>query len=158
MQQEDELLRLRNYYHLGFYQNVINDVTSGVSQPRSEFYKLEQKTLLYRSYIGQHRFNVVLNELNPTTHSDLPNELKAVYYFGKYTQEANKPHAKVAEKQEAVDALKKLVEEDVAASVSAVEGSRLWMVELMAASALFQEGFLVDALKTLFGVKKNLET
>jgi len=66
----DELLPLQNLFHLGSYQQVINEITS-TPPPTNEATKLERQLLLYRSYLSQKKYNLVISEIPDTASVDL---------------------------------------------------------------------------------------
>jgi len=63
----DNLFELRNYFFLGNYQATINEANS--VNVRSERDKVERDTLLYRCYIAQGNYQIVIDEIEDSSAS-----------------------------------------------------------------------------------------
>jgi len=59
----DQLFEVRNFFILGNYQAAINEATSLSSEDLNESECIERDVYVYRSYIGQGNFDLVLNEV-----------------------------------------------------------------------------------------------
>jgi len=91
---DDILFELRNYFLLGNYQAAINE--GNHVNPRSDKDKLERDTYVYRSYIAQGNYRIVLDEVGDSA----PPALQAVKLLATYlSSEDNKEIALVTVKQ-----------------------------------------------------------
>lgn len=62
MAETDELFDLKNFFFLGNYQGAINEGAS--VRPRTEQQRTERDVFVYRSYIAQGNYQLVLDEVN----------------------------------------------------------------------------------------------
>ncbi|RUP44245.1 coatomer epsilon subunit-domain-containing protein, partial [Jimgerdemannia flammicorona] len=138
----DELFAIRNLFSLGAYQTLINEVSSSRA-PLSDAAKQEAKSYLYRSYIAQGKYNLVISELKD---SQIP-EQHAIRLLAIYLQAKSKGDN--TNKETTV----KRVTELLAESTNVVNS----LVQLVAGTVLYNEGLLEDALKVLHHHGKNLE-
>ncbi|KAI9261055.1 coatomer epsilon subunit-domain-containing protein [Sporodiniella umbellata] len=135
MDEESVLFSIRNLYALGNYQTVINEVGSGrLFTPES---KLEAQVFLYRAYIGQGKYNLVIQDIGASEEASL----KAVKLLALYL--SNK------QKDEIVQEALTLLEEGSNRIHSAVQVS--------VATILVHAGRLEDALRTLHSRQNKLE-
>lgn len=139
MDEESILFGIRNLFTIGNYQTVINEVSSsnGLFSPEA---KLEAQTYLYRSYVAQGKYNLVINDIGANT-SEAP--LKAIQLLATYLSDKQKNVEEYAQKANA------LLEEG-ANRINPV-------VQVVLATILVQAGHLEDALRTLHSRQKKLE-
>jgi len=67
----DQLFELKNYYFLGNYQAAINKGSSLSSEDLNESERIERDVYVYRSYIAQGNFDLVLNEIKQSAPTPL---------------------------------------------------------------------------------------
>lgn len=68
-----ELFELKTQFMLGQYQSAINE--GGRVKPKDEFGRIERDVFVYRAFIEQGKYHVVLDELKA---ENIPSPLKAV--------------------------------------------------------------------------------
>ncbi|XP_071449659.1 coatomer subunit epsilon [Hetaerina americana] len=74
----DELFDVKNSFYIGNYQQCINDAQNAkVSSPDTQ---LERDLFMYRAYIAQRKYRVVLDEI----HGAAANELQSVKLLAQY--------------------------------------------------------------------------
>lgn len=142
--QVDELISLRNLFYLGCYQQVINEATNP-HQPRSEAAKLERKVFLYRAYLSQQKYQIVIAE---TQNSQSP-ELLAVNFLAKFFVCLNQsgggsPH----EIEKCINDMKEILNLYQTSDIVAVIGATLFYVH----------GAYDEALSYVHQRTKNLES
>eukprot|EP00245_Coleochaete_scutata_P008577 TRINITY_DN265_c0_g2_i1.p1 TRINITY_DN265_c0_g2~~TRINITY_DN265_c0_g2_i1.p1 ORF type:complete len:288 (+),score=71.12 TRINITY_DN265_c0_g2_i1:143-1006(+) len=119
----DALFNLRNNFFLGAYQAAINEShLGGLSDADS----IERDTLVYRSYIAQGSYQLVIDEISSTA----PTALQAVKLLALYLG---------GKKEEAISTLKDMLADSVVASNPTLL--------LVAGTIYAQEENYVDALK-----------
>jgi len=80
---EDPLFEVRNYFLLGNYQAAINEGNN--LNPRNERDRLEKDSYVYRSYIAQGNYKIVLDEVGDSA----PVPLQAVKLLANYLSSDN---------------------------------------------------------------------
>lgn len=83
MDEESVLFGIRNMFALGNYQALINQISSSRNL-QSPDATLEAQTYLYRSYVAQGKFNLVLSDIKDT--DDVDAGLRAVRLLALYKQ------------------------------------------------------------------------
>lgn len=140
MDEESILFGIRSLFALGNYQAVINEVSSasGLYSPEA---KLEAQTFLYRSYVAQGKFNLVINDINNAEPS-----LVAIKLLASYMADKQKGASKASDIIQQAHALL----EDGANRIHGV-------IQVVVATIFVQHGLLEDALRTLHSRQKKLE-
>lgn len=124
----DELFDVKNAFYIGSYQQCINEAQRvKLSSAEKE---VERDVFLYRAYLAQRKYGVVLDEIRQ---SSAP-ELQAVRVFAEYLADEGRRDAIVAE-----------LDREMSRSVDVANTTFL----LMAASVYFLDQNLDAALRTL---------
>uniref|UniRef100_A0A4W2DGA4 Coatomer subunit epsilon n=1 Tax=Bos indicus x Bos taurus TaxID=30522 RepID=A0A4W2DGA4_BOBOX len=124
----DELFDVKNAFYIGSYQQCINEAQR--VKPSSPERDVERDVFLYRAYLAQRKYGVVLDEIKP---SSAP-ELQAVRMFAEYLASDSRRDAIVAE-----------LDREMSRSVDVTNTTFL----LMAASIYFYDQNPDAALRTL---------
>lgn len=140
MDEESILFGIRNLFTVGNYQTVINEVSSSNGLFSTEA-KLEAQTYLYRSYVAQGKYNLVINDIG-ANNTEAP--LRAIHLLASFLADKQKNIA-----EEYVQKANALLEEG-ANRINSV-------VQVVLATILVQAGHLEDALRTLHSRQKKLE-
>ncbi|XP_072749685.1 coatomer subunit epsilon [Anoplolepis gracilipes] len=86
-QDVDEIFDVRNHFYIGNYQQCINEAQK--IKPSSPEVAMERDVLLYRAYIAQRKFRVVLDEINNLSPPELqPLKILADYFANPHRREA----------------------------------------------------------------------
>ncbi|KAI9090827.1 coatomer epsilon subunit-domain-containing protein [Phlyctochytrium arcticum] len=136
----DELHLLKSNFHVGSYQQVIDEATDSSKVPRSEEAQLEREVLLYRAYIAQGNTSRVVEEIP----ENAPSDLKAVKAFAQYIHARNAGNTNSAK-----SALKAF--EQIAPK------GKLGAMNVLTGMAYYLEEQIQDALKTVVPHPRNLE-
>jgi len=123
---------VRNSYYLGLYQQCINEAQR-VKVPDAGK-SIERDVFMYRAYIAQQKYSVVLSEITNSSAS----QLQAVRLYAEYLQAA-------AHQPEQLDDLVKSVESKLSANTD-VENT---ILPLLAASIYFHQSNSDAALRVL---------
>uniref|UniRef100_A0AC11CAN0 COPI coat complex subunit epsilon n=1 Tax=Ovis aries TaxID=9940 RepID=A0AC11CAN0_SHEEP len=124
----DELFDVKNAFYIGSYQQCINEAQR--VKPSSPERDVERDVFLYRAYLAQRKYGVVLDEIKP---SSAP-ELQAVRMFAEYLASDSRRDTIVAE-----------LDREMSRSVDVTNTTFL----LMAASIYFYDQNPDAALRTL---------
>ncbi|ELK19206.1 Coatomer subunit epsilon [Pteropus alecto] len=124
----DELFDVKNAFYIGSYQQCINEAQR--VKPSSPERDVERDVFLYRAYLAQRKYGVVLDEIKP---SSAP-ELQAVRMFAEYLASDSQRDMIVAE-----------LDREMSRSVDVTNTTFL----LMAASIYFHDQNPDAALRTL---------
>lgn len=124
----DELFDVKNWFYIGSYQQSINEAQK--VKPSSPEKEVERDVFLYRAYIAQRKYGVVLDEIRPNANP----ELQAVRMFAEYLSSESRRDAIVSE-----------LDKKMAKSVDVTNTTFL----LMAASIYFHDGNTDAALRVL---------
>ncbi|CAG8594740.1 8176_t:CDS:2 [Ambispora gerdemannii] len=126
----------------GSYQQVINEANSRTQV--SEAAKLERKTYLYRAYIAQGKYNIVISEVKDSDAVELRTvKLLAVYLQAKAAGQLD------SKREETLNELSELLKEPANSLNSTIQ--------IISGTIYYHEGLLEDALKVLMKNNKNLE-
>ncbi|XP_076243735.1 coatomer subunit epsilon [Calliopsis andreniformis] len=93
----DELFDVKNNFFIGNYQQCINEAQK--LKPSSSEVAVERDAYLYRAYIAQRKFRVVLDEIS----SSSPVELQPLKILADYFANPGRREAIVAELQQAIN-------------------------------------------------------
>ncbi|NWT20558.1 COPE protein, partial [Vireo altiloquus] len=124
----DELFDLRNNFYIGAYQAAINEAQR--AKPSSAEREVERDVFLFRAYLAQRKFGVVLDEISPGA---CP-ELLAVRMLAEFLSNESRRDALVAE-----------LDKKMAKSVDVANSTFL----LMAAAIYCHDGNCDAALRAL---------
>ncbi|KAG2194659.1 coatomer epsilon subunit-domain-containing protein [Mucor mucedo] len=141
MDEESILFGLRNLFTVGNYQTVINEVSSSNGLFSTDA-KLEAQTYLYRSYVAQGKYNLVINDIGSSTEASL----KAIQLLASYLADVQKNANNAQEYAEKASAL-------LAEGANRINP----VVQVVLATIYVQAGNLEDALRTLHSRQKKLE-
>ncbi|XP_075467294.1 coatomer subunit epsilon [Ascaphus truei] len=124
----DELFDVKNSFYIGSYQQCINEAQK--VKPSVPEKTVERDVFLYRAYIAQRKYGVVLDEIRPNASA----ELQAVQMFAEYLSSESRRDAIVSE-----------LDKKMAKSVDVTNTTFL----LMAASIYFHDSNTDAALRAL---------
>ncbi|CAO3581404.1 unnamed protein product [Absidia cylindrospora] len=142
MDEELVLFGIRNMFALGNYQALINEVSSSrtLHSPDS---KLEAQSYLYRSYVAQGKFNLVLSDIHDS--ADVHAGLNSIRLLALYLQQKSKSQPT----DELVQQAHQLFEQ----GTNCVHP----VVQVVIATLFVNAGKLDDALQVLHVRTKKLE-
>lgn len=86
----DELFDCKNYYFIGSYQQCINECQK--AKPTAPESQLERDVFMYRAYIAQRKYRVVLDEI----HTSSPPQLRPLRILAEYFSNPGRRDAIVA--------------------------------------------------------------
>ncbi|XP_064424490.1 coatomer subunit epsilon isoform X1 [Latimeria chalumnae] len=124
----DELFDVKNSFFIGSYQQCIKEAQK--VKPSSPEKEVERDVFLYRAYVAQRKYGVVLDEIRPNSSP----ELQAVRMFAEYLSNESKRDAIVTD-----------LDNKMAKSVDVSNSTFL----LMAGSVYFHDNNTDAALRTL---------
>lgn len=143
MDEESVLFAVRNLFALGNYQIAINELSTSSRLLQSPAAQTEAKVYLYRSYVGQGKYNLVISDI---TERD-PAEVQSIKLLATYLQAKQKGDAAATE--HAITSSTALLS-DGTNNVNPT-------IQLATATIQVNEGFLEEALRILHVRGKNLE-
>ncbi|KAK9874887.1 hypothetical protein WA026_005699 [Henosepilachna vigintioctopunctata] len=94
-QEVDELFDVKNYFHIGNFQQCINEAQK-LQKPSSPEVAVMRDVFTYRSYLAQKKYLVVLDEIKPNS----PAEIKPLKLLAEYFSNAQKRESIVAQLDE----------------------------------------------------------
>ncbi|GBB86454.1 hypothetical protein RclHR1_12890009 [Rhizophagus clarus] len=148
----DELFALKNLFYTGSFQQVINEANSRTQV--SETAKLERKIYLYRAYIAQGKYNLVISEIKSSDTVDLQViKILAIYLQAKTSSSGGGSNGNVGEDTKKEEALKELREVILSDPSNAINST----VQIITGTIFYHEGLYEEALKVLVRHNKNLE-
>ncbi|CAH1796900.1 unnamed protein product [Owenia fusiformis] len=127
-QEADELFEIRTALYIGNYHQCITEAQK--LKPNNPDVRLDRDNLMYRAYIAQKKYGVVLDEISSSSSS----ELQAIKTYADYLANDNKRDRLVQE-----------LDGKMSSSVDMNNSTFL----LMAASIYYHEGNIDSALRTL---------
>jgi len=125
-----DLFEIKNYFYLGNYQAAINEASSLPTDSLSDNDKLERDVFLYRSYIAQGNYRVVLDEINESA----PISLKAVKLLALFF---HKPE----DRDNIITTLKNLMSDGVSATSP--------ILQIITATVLFHRQSYEEAMRCI---------
>lgn len=87
----DELFEVRNAFYAGNFQHCINEAQH--VNPSSKDSKIERDVFLYRAYVAQGKYGVVLDEIKPS----FPDEVKSVRILADFLNNRGNKDAAIVE-------------------------------------------------------------
>ncbi|XP_025836135.1 coatomer subunit epsilon-like isoform X2 [Agrilus planipennis] len=84
-QETDELFEIRNYFYIGNYQQCINEAQK-LRKPTSPDIAIERDIYMYRAYMAQSKFLVVLDEIS----SSSPPSIQSLKILAEYLSNKSK--------------------------------------------------------------------
>lgn len=139
----DDSLALQNLYYLGSLQQVVNDATNPETMPKSESSRKNRQVLLYRAFLAQGKYNMILSEIPSDTKDP---EFTAIRIF---TKLLNSLSTDAAAKEEASTNMKGLINNGDKMSVTTL---------VLAGSLFFHLGEYNEVLRVALQNPKNLES
>nr|XP_054506214.1 coatomer subunit epsilon isoform X2 [Agelaius phoeniceus] len=94
----DELFDLRNNFYIGAFQAAINEAQR--AKPSSPQQEVERDVFLFRSYIAQRKFGVVLDELQGSSSPELQSVRMFAQFLASDSQSQRKELKKMQEQDE----------------------------------------------------------
>ncbi|CAG8448011.1 10908_t:CDS:10 [Rhizophagus irregularis] len=131
----DELFALKNLFYTGSFQQVINEANS--RSQLSETAKLERKIYLYRAYIAQGKYNLVISDIKSSDEIDLQViKILAIYLQAKTTSGGSGSNGSVGEDKKKEEALKELREVILNLAKRELASTKTWSEDAMLAQLI----------------------
>jgi len=138
-----DLFEVKNYFLLGNYQAAINEGSSLPSDSLQDADRVERDVYVYRSYIAQRKYQIVLDEINGSAPPTALQAVKLLASYLKHSEEGNATGTAAA-----LSTLKGMLSDGVAATNS--------VLQLMAALIYLNNGQPEESMRCVYQ-SSNLE-